>query len=70
MKADDLGGLLAAVGAAEGKFKEEGFEKISDMVESQLSDKDLKAGLGVKKLKTRKAILRAIEMMRDSKDEL
>jgi hypothetical protein len=40
------------------------------MVESQVSDKDLKTGLGVKKLKARKAILRAIAMMTDGKDEL
>ena len=71
VKADDLGGLLDAVGVAETKtFREEGFEKISDMVEAQVSDKDLKTSLGVKKLKARKAILRAIAMMTDGKDEL
>eukprot|EP01043_Picozoa_sp_COSAG02_P046401 COSAG02_NODE_4335_length_5491_cov_14.768361_9_plen_71_part_00 len=70
MKADDLGELLDAVGVTATKFHEEGFEKISDMVESQVSDKDLKTGLGVKKLKARKAILRAIAMMADGKDEL
>ena len=70
MKANDLGGLLEAVGVADTKFREEGFEKISDMVESQVSDKDLKTGLGVKKLKARKAILRAMAMMADGKDEL
>lgn len=70
VKANDLGGLLDAVGVAETKFREEGFEKISDMVKSQVTDKDLKTALGVKKLKARKAILRAIAMMTDGKDEL
>jgi hypothetical protein len=70
VKADDLSALLDAVGVDETKFTEEGFEKISNLVESQVSDKDLKTGLGVKKLKARKAILRAIAMMAEGKDEL
>jgi hypothetical protein len=69
VKANDLSGLLSAVGVSDSKFKAEGFESITDMVESQVSDKDLKT-LGVKKLKIRKTILRALSMAQDGKDEL
>ena len=37
VKANDLSALLEAVGVSDAKFKAEGFESISDVVESQVS---------------------------------
>ena len=48
---------MGCSGQLEGKFREEGFEKVGELVEAGVVDKDLKE-LGVKKLKARKTLLR------------
>ena len=52
---------MGCSGQLEGKFREEGFEKVGELVEAGVVDKDLKE-LGVKKLKARKTLLRALQM--------
>ena len=56
-------------GQLEGKFREEGFEKVGELVEAGVVDKDLKE-LGVKKLKARKTLLRALQMGAGGKVDL
>ena len=60
---------LGCSGQLEGKFREEGFEKVGELVEAGVVDKDLKE-LGVKKLKARKTLLRALQMGAGGKEDL
>ena len=60
---------LGCSGQLEGKFREEGFEKVAELVEAGVVGKDLKE-LGVKKLKARKTLLRALQMGAGGKEDL
>ena len=47
-------------------FKEEGFTTVQEVVDARLTEEDLKE-LGIKKMKTRKAVFHALELVRDGK---